>query len=664
MKTTSLPLLLVLLTLANPLHAAGPADGDAVDALMRYESGANVQPLRLFEERVRRAVAEPATRPAVEADLIHIAGGKSTFEAKRFACQQLAVIGSEACVPTLAALLTRDDTAGIACAALAQNPSPKASTALRQALASTQGRIRAQVALALGVREDTRAVGALATLTADSDPAVAEAAVIALGKIGNGAARKELARLRTQPVPALDRAVAEASLLAADRLVADGNRKAATAVYTHYLASNQPADLRRAAFTNLLRLDRDGGEKRALAALEGTDAALKPVAIAAVPGLGSAGASKVFAAVLPALEPADQLLLVQALAARGDADARAAVVGQLTAPYELVRHGALSALGSMGDASVVPVLARAVVTARDPGELKAIETALARLQGGEAVDQALAAEVRNRMAGPKWPFLGALVRRASADPALVPLFLAEARSADATMARLAFQGLSRVARTADVEAVLKALQELRANDILDDAQAAVGQFVRRTGTQAPAASVVRSLLEASPDPATQARLLPVLAFCPSAEGLALVTAAANNTQPATRSLGLRTLADWPDPAAYGPLGARWVAGTTDAERVVALRGLVRLLGEQNANPTPELIARYRELFAAAATDTDRKLILGALSGCHHPHALDLAVEQLAQPGIRPEATLAVKQIAEALKTQHPEAAAAALKKLQ
>ena len=638
------------------------ADNASLPGLMQYQSGGDILPLRAYDELVRQAVSDPAMRQSVEADFIRVLTGTSTFEAKRFVCQQLAVIGGEVCVPALAGLLADDEIAGNACAALAQNASPKASDALRQALVTTNGRTRSQVALALGVRKDALAVAPLAKLARGTDAAVAEAAVIALGRIADPAAVQTLAGLRRDTPPALLRAVADASLVVAEGLSANGDRKGADEILQHYLAPAQPADLRRGALGGLLRFDADGGEQRALAVLAGTDAALKPVAIAALPGMKNPGASKAFAAALPRLDPGEQFLLIEGLAQRGDADAREAVAKELGSSYELVRTAAITALGQMGDASTVPVLGRAVLSAKDVGELKTLELALANLKGGGAVDQALAAQLRIRLAGPKPPFLAARVRRAN--PGSSPILLAETASADPAMAKLAFQGLSRMATAEQVPGVLKALAGLRAEAVLEDAQASVGQLLRRVGTPAANAPMVRAALKAAPGPKGQGALLPLLAICPDADGLKLVEAAAGDADPATRDLGLRTLADWPEATAWTPLAGVYGKAPSETERVLALRGLTRLLSEQNAKPDAQLIARYRELLAGAKGDNDRKLVLGALAGCHSPEALGLAVEQLGQPGSRAEAVLAVKQIAGAIKAQHPEAAAGALQKVR
>jgi hypothetical protein len=126
----------------------------------------------------------------------------------------------------------------------------------------------------------------------------------------------------------------------------------------------------------------------------------------------------------------------------------------------------------------------------------------------------------------------------------------------------------------------------------------------------------------------------------------------------------RTLAAWPDASAWSALADLYQQASSESERVVALRGLARLLGEQNARPDSRLISRYRDLLAGAKDDKDRKLILGALAGCADPDALALAVDQLGNAGVRAEAELAVRKIAEAIKGRHPQDAQTALEKLK
>lgn len=660
MKTQFVPAIAWLVGAAM-LQAADTA-GSNLEALRQYESGGNVAVLRHYEQQVAQAIDDPAARQKVESELVEVLAGQATFEARRFVCTQLAIIGSKASVPATAKLLESDETVGIACLALAKNPSIQAGQVLRETLGRLKGQALVQVINTLGTRRDREAVDALLEFAKSEDRAVAGAAYLALGKIGGSSARIAMAEARQKNDPAVADAVAAGSFLFAERLAAQNRRPGAVRIYDQLLAPDHADHVRRGAFEALLRLDADGGLQRATGALTGADAIFKPSAIAAVATMQNAETSKSFAALLPKLEPTHQALLLEALAERGDAEARKAVAAEVDSPHALVRSAAIVNLGRIGTASDVPLLAQATQAAKGAEELKLIETALAGLQGGAAVDQALIAQLRNRMAGPKTPFLAALVRRAN--PSSLRVFLVEAGSTSPDMVKLAFQGLTRVGTAEDMPAVLKALGGLRAESVRAEAMEATSQLLSRVGTPSANAGAIRAALEAAPSSSGTQTYLPLLAVCPDADGLVLVARSAADADASVRDIGLRTLADWPDASAWGPLSDCYSKAATETERVLVLRGLTRLLGEQNAHPDSEVVARYRALLAGAKTETDRKLILGALAGCHHPDALTVAVEQVAQPGAQGEAKLTVRRIAEAIKAQHPEAAAAALKQIE
>ena len=207
------------------LPAAGAADLGALAAqAMNYESGASEEPLRQIEQLMRESVGEPARRVQAEAVLIKMLDPAATFEAKRFACYTLAVYGTDASLPALAALLKKEETVGIACFALGRMTSKQAGECLRAALAGATGAARVQMIVTLGQRAEAESVEALAGLARDADLAVARAAVRALGAVDAAAARAALAALRREANPALAPDLAVASLSLADRLIAAGDR--------------------------------------------------------------------------------------------------------------------------------------------------------------------------------------------------------------------------------------------------------------------------------------------------------------------------------------------------------------------------------------------------------------------------------------------------------
>lgn len=668
---------LIALCIAAPLLAVAADLASTFGAAARYESGGDLVPLREIEKLVAQSSGNPVLRQDLEAGLAGMLGGDATFEAKRFACQQLAVIGTQSSVPALGALLKGDGTAGLACLALVNNPSPEADRVLAEAAASLGGAARLQAIGALGVRRHAPSVPALSRLALEPDSQVAGAAITALGRIGDDPAVRTLKQLCALP-DAKRADIARVALLhAADQWIKDGNRPPALALYNELVQptlspgffersdaqpAGNPPQVRRGAFEALVRIEPAGAEKRVRDVLTAKEVALVPSAIAAVATLPGNEISRSFAAFLPQLDPAEQVLLIQALAARTDPDTRVVLETQLQSADGSVRLAAIAALGRVGDAATVPILARALSRAAGALETRAVETALVNLKGGDAVDQALAAQLRNRMAGPKTPILAALVWRAH--PNSFRIFQAEAGSSDSTTAKLAFQGLSRTAKADQVPDLLQALTSLRAADARNDVEAILGQALSRLGNASSNSTAVRTALAQAKETEPRCSLVRLLALGPDAPALDALKTALTDSDARVQEAALRTLADWPDPAAWDPLAQAYRQSSTDTQRVVLLRGLTRLLGEQNPRPDATLIERYRTVFAAAQNDSDRKLILGALAGCAHPEALKLAVEQLGVSGVRAEAAAAVKKIAEAIQAQHPEAAQDALRQLR
>jgi hypothetical protein len=276
--------LALVLTLASPAASvAEPTKADITKlmaAAASYEPGQSREALARIEELVR--LASPGVRRHLEDGLIRLLGSGSTFEAQRFACKQLGIIGSKKALPALAKLLHSDETAGIACLALTTYPPGKADAILREALPSAHGAARIQILTTIGDRRDSRAVKLLSQLARDSDGAVAEAAIAALGKIADEAAWQALVALPKDTAPALQPALIEATLRWAEARAAAGDAPGAIALYEKLLAVSEPADVRRAAFDAVLHLDGNRAQDRILEVLHGADAALKPVAIAYV----------------------------------------------------------------------------------------------------------------------------------------------------------------------------------------------------------------------------------------------------------------------------------------------------------------------------------------------------------------------------------------------
>ena len=653
--------------LAVQVLAAGSAP--LGDTASRYRSGDSIEALQRLDSMVAGSVSDPRLRIETEQSLLRMLEPEATQEAKLFACQRLAVIGTAASLDALSRLLSSEETAGMACLALANFPIPHAGTVLRRALGQTTGNARLQIIAALGSRRDSPSVKLLGELARGEDRAAAAAAILALGRIGDASAQRALSNLRgsgpTNQVPALD----EATLLAAEALETRGAERNAIKLYEDLIEPSHPDHVRAGALSALLRLtpSPEKAGKQILRILRREDpdlqpdVALRPVALAAVGTLRSRKTATTFGNELSKLAQDEQVLLIHSLADLGPDCPRAALAGQLGSDSGEVRSAVLGAFARLNDPVDLPILVRALGSAKSPAERRAVEIAIFQLPGGRATDQAILSLLAGRSPATQAGLLNALARRGSTDA--IPSLFKASTSGEVVLASAGYQGLGRLAGPAELPAMLDTFGNLPPGPIRDAAEAALARILARIpDPNERSQAVCRKVRDAS-SPASRSALLRLLPFTGSPDALAVAQDALKNDDAGVRDAAVRALADWPAATAAPVLTVLYRESTDSTHRALALRGLVRLANDANQQPDGALVDQYRVLLEVAHADEDRKMILGALGGCGHPKALELALAQWEKPETREEAAQAVRRIADTIKAAHPEAAAAALKKL-
>ena len=181
--------------------------------------------------------------------------GSSEFQ-KAKACQRLGELAPKEAVPALAALLDDEHLSVYARYGLEPIPDPSAGDALRAALAKLKGDRLIGVINSIGKRRDAKAIPALAKMMHGPDADIARASAAALGSIGGASSAKELQAALAKTSGMTRMAVADASLVCAERLLAAGQRDQALALYTALSATDIPKPVRLAAMSGIIREER------------------------------------------------------------------------------------------------------------------------------------------------------------------------------------------------------------------------------------------------------------------------------------------------------------------------------------------------------------------------------------------------------------------------
>jgi len=222
----------------------------AFETLQSYDWGDDRGALQPIDDALVATQHHAAGRKDLEDRLIAVLQSNATRNGKDFVCRKLKVIGTEASVPALAAMLSDANHTHMARYALESMPSAAAGRALREALPKLTGDARVGVIGSLGVRQDESCVAALASLLGDEDGLTAISAARALAAIRTAEAAKALASAK--PHRAAPRAIADASLACAETLLAAGNKIAALAIYKRLSKYDPPKLVKIAATRGML----------------------------------------------------------------------------------------------------------------------------------------------------------------------------------------------------------------------------------------------------------------------------------------------------------------------------------------------------------------------------------------------------------------------------
>lgn len=603
--------------------------------------------LRAIEKQVAESFGEKRQRAATEQSLLAALDSAKSPQAKIFICHQLFFVASPASIAKLEPLLADEQVSHAARYTIAKLESPDAAAAVHRALAKTAGKTQAGLLNTLGRLRHAPAAMDVGKLALSTDPVVARSAIAALGQIADDAAFLALKQVRDSVSPDLRRRVDDAMLEVADRTAA-GNGFTAAGIYEALYAPDRPRPVRIAALRGLVALRGEAATPRLADAIKGDDAELAAAAISFTPQVRGEALSKLLTDLFKTASPAQQEQLVRAVAARGDATARAAVVAALQDDDARVRVAALESLGDIGDASSVELLAPALAKGDD--ERNAARVSLLRLKGDgvdDSIRRSMADDARVRA-----ELVRALVGRKSAT---TQELLRETTHAEGAVRREAIAGLGALGREADVPSLVAlAIKPKDPGDrtAIEDATAAV---LRRLNDPAKASALINDqLATASPD-ATPA-VLRLLRGAPTQQSLDAVRARLDGADKPTQEAAIRTLADWPGPAAAKDLERLARSAPTPPLKILALRGYVRL-----ADQSPEPLPMYTRAMELAERPDERRLVLGGLAKVESPAALKLALNVLdTDATLTTEAGNAVNQIAERLRGRDAAEARAAL----
>lgn len=616
---------------------------ELMPAIAAYEVGGGDAALTTVRQLITDGAGHPERLALIAQELARTLHAGATRDAKYFVCEQLSRIGGPDELSYLTPLLLDEAVAEPALYAIERIPGDAADRALVDMLPRVPAAVRVGIFNALGERQSGLALDPLSRALSDPDEGVVKAAVIALGKIGSVGALEALNRVQPKIAPALRVPLAEARLRCADALLRQGNGPAAQRIYADIYESTESQAVYLAAFRGLVQAQGDEAVDTLIEAMERFDPALRATAAEAAAEVGGgSAATAALAAALPRLEPDTQVVLIHALARRGDRAALSAVTYRLRSAHETVRLAALDALVALGDATSVSALVRATAEGSEASQEAARKT-LARLRGAD-VNATIAGVMKHAVPTARTMLLGVLAERLATDS--VDAVFDETEHADSEVRAAAYGTLAVVGTPSNA---VKVIGQVAATE--DDAvrtaaaDCIVALLSRPTASGQGVSAVLAALDEGDTGPTAKAALLRVLGRLGAPEGLGALRAALSASNPIeVRMAAAEALAGWPTPEPLETLKTAAQGAEDAAYRKALLDALVHVLALPSERTAAESLAEYTTALELAREAGTKAQLLEGLAEVRDPGAVALAKTYLEDPALKESAQNALDRL--------------------
>jgi HEAT repeat protein len=367
---------------------------------------------------------------------------------------------------------------------------------------------------------------------------------------------------------------------------------------------------------------------------------------------------KAATAQLPNLAPAQQVQLLAALADCNNPAALPEVMTAANSTDEAVRVAALSAIGTLGNASTVDILVQAAATTKG-GEQKAARESLYRLRGAD-IDGVILSKVADSEPKAKIELIRACDQRNMTSS--VPALTKAVKDSDAQVRMEAIKALRAVAGPEDIQGLID-LQLTASGADRGEMEKTVVVVARKIPADKNPAEKVLAALTKAGDLEAKCSLMSVLGEIGDPAALTVLRAGLADKDDKIKDAAVRALSSWPTAEPAADLLKVVKESANPVHKALALRGYVRLAGLQSEKSGEEAMKMYKEAMGLAANAADKKMVLSGLGNTKSFEALQMVGGFLDDTELKQEAEAAVVKIAESTLRGHPAETRALLQKV-
>ncbi len=610
--------------------------GDVWQDIAGYEYGDDPNPCEQAELLLQETPVN--WYATIERKLIAVVASKDATQAgKAVACRFLQQIGSAKCIDAMSGLLGDEILSDYARLVLERLKSADADKAMRDALEQAPDKAKVGILASLGERRDVKTVKAAAKLANSDNPAVAGAAIRTIGKIGG----REAARCLLSMQPAKELVPVQMQAMVA--CVRSLSGRTAVSLCEKVLAG--PSDpCRTAALRELTTADAAKASDLIVAAIKGNDLKLRRGALGIVADTKGPRMTRTMVNLLKVLPTDRKAELIVALGARADTAAIGSITAYLESKDAVVRNAAIKAAGKLGDAGVVKFLLHA---AGSPESEAAVTKAIAGMKG-DGIDAVLVESLKFRNL--RQAAIRACIARGCTEA--VGDLLKLLKDIDADVRKDAWAGLAALADADDMDSIMKAVIEISDAKDLVLAEGAIKEIFSRSQDRGKCFQAIADHYKAATDTLKYV-IIDLGAVIGDSTALELVRNALASRNKKLYIRALRALARWPNNSAAEDLLTLAQSAPETVDRIVALRGYIRIAGLETAGlRAAERIKMLKTAMGLAQRNDEKKQVVSALQHVKHLESLDMLKKYMDDPALGAEARMSAANLIWDLRKRH------------
>jgi HEAT repeat protein len=304
---------------------------------------------------------------------------------------------------------------------------------------------------------------------------------------------------------------------------------------------------------------------------------------------------------------------------------------------EAVRVAALQTLARVGDESDIPLLLK-VATKASGSEREAARGSLDLLHG-ETVNQKIMALIPSADPNVKAELVRSLGQRNVVKA--TETLLKTAVDPDQSVRRESFKSLAIVSSPKFIDELIQLVINEGNSGVRDEAERTLVLVSQKIQDPSNQASAVLTVLPSVEDIEARSSLLEVAGRIGDMNALPVLRNELKNENPENQKAAIYALSAWPDAEPINDLLKIVETSENETHKILALRGYIDLVKIRSNRSHAESVALFKTAMDFATEVTEKKMVLSGLGRLWSVETLEVSVQYLDDPDIKPEAEAAL-----------------------